>query len=181
MIGTLLRLPLFAMIGLTLAWGLALLFRNPVSPTNDALTDFSAAFPRPENRTSLWGGALHASRAIRARAEDVLGERGKAAGPLIATTWIHLKVVETMLPYVLALLAAGILAGVALRERIRFGRGYASPTAAHLARLLFSSGLLWFIVFTLSPIPAAAWSLYAAALACFLGGLCYAANLPIAL
>lgn len=181
MIGSFVRLPLFAIIGLGLAWGFALLYRPSVSRAEDALSDFSEAFPRPEAQARLGRGALHSSLALRRRAQDVLGEPGEEAGPLIVAAWIHFKIVAALVPYLLALLSAGVLAGIALRERIRFGRGYASPTAAHLARLLFFTGLLWIILFALSPISAPAWSLYLACLACFLGGLCYASNLPIRL
>jgi hypothetical protein len=181
MIQALIRFPLLAVIGLGLSWTLTAAFRSKPPLPEEATTDFQTAFPHADARSKLRSLALHSTQEIRRQAEETFGTAGLNAGPYLTVTWIRSRMLLSILPAFLALLVAGVLGGIALRERIRHGRGYASPTAAHLARHLFTAGLLFLILFALSPVPAPAWSLYLAAISCSLGILGYAANLPISL
>jgi hypothetical protein len=59
--------------------------------------------------------------------------------------------------------------------------GYASPKAAGLGRGAVGQGILWLVLFGLSPLPVSFAWLYLSPAALALGGTLYVANLPLKL
>ena len=84
-----------------------------------------------------------------------------------------------IVPLFFGLLAAGVTAGLIFRERMRNAEGYASPTAAGVARALVGAGLFWLGLFALTPLGVSSAWIYVAILSASFGGLIYAANLPL--
>src|SRR5579862_8706800 len=89
------------------------------------------------------------------------------AGVLVAA--LHAVVFRRILPLYLLCLGGGAVAGLLLRERMRGAKGYASPSAAGVGRVLWGGGMLWLGVFSLSPVGGPYVFLYVAFLASALG------------
>ena len=100
---------------------------------------------------------------------------------LLSIAQIHSRVAAHALPVLLLALVSGTLLGATLRERIRYGSGYASPTVAFVAKRLLIASLGYFLVWALSPIPGAYGTVYLPPVAGFVEAAFYAANLPIRL
>jgi hypothetical protein len=100
---------------------------------------------------------------------------------LLSVVRIHSRVAARFLPILLLTLLSGGILGATLRERIRHGSGYASPTLAFVSKRLLVASLGYFLVWSLSPIPGAYGTLYVAPAAGFVAMAFYAANLPVRL
>jgi hypothetical protein len=74
-----------------------------------------------------------------------------------------------------------VLAALLVRERLRFGTGYASPTVSFLAKRVAEAAVLVFFLLTFSPFPLPYWTFYPALGAAALGTFGYVANLPLRL
>ncbi len=94
---------------------------------------------------------------------------------------LHSFILGRVLPLSLLLLGAGVGAGLVCRERMRDAEGYASPSAAGIARALVGAGALCQGLFALSPIGLSCSWLYVAGVTCSLGAALYTANLPLRL
>ena len=182
MMRLLLYLPLFLAIVLVFAWaGVLILSKDPGSLLAGGHADLVRAYPEEPRRLEL----LENSSLLYGRLAHSLSRHGAEASPSIRAglriTLLHLAAALQVLPISMVLALAGACAGLAFRERIRDDGGYASPTAAGLARAVVWAGLIWLGLFALSPIEVAYGSLYLASLALSLGGFFYVANLPLKL
>jgi hypothetical protein len=91
------------------------------------------------------------------------------------------EIAAHILPVFLLALAASILAGLLVRERLKFGTGYASPTISFLAKRTAECAILVYFLLTFSPVPLPYWAFYPALGAGVLGTFGYVANLPLRL
>lgn len=180
MIRCLLALPLATLGGASLVWALTLLvWTPPVHLAARAAGDLTRAFRDEGTRACLlregltWGSQLHA------RLPHPPGETSAVLEDGLQAAALHAGVAFETLPFGLLLVLGGILGGMLLRERLRLGTGYASPTVGYLARYVASSGLLFIGTYALTPLPLTSAWLYPAWFFVSLGGLLYAANLPI--
>jgi hypothetical protein len=179
MISSTLRIIFLGMGSLLVSWA-AFLFYPPFSRSALVSEDawFSAAFAHPYNRGSL----------------------GRGKGPELAGALFHLLPVEIetvrplenllrrraetslgVLPVSLASFTAAVLAAILVRERLRFGTGYASPTVSFLAKRVAEGAILVFFLLTFSPFPLPYWAFYPAIGAAALGTFGYISNLPLRL
>jgi len=175
-------MPLALAAGLSLSWGLVLALADaPDAVLAPAVVDLARAYPDPGRREGLLGEAARWTVSIsRLVALDREGMAGLVRAGLVVTA-LHGEVAGRLIPMALVLAGAGIGAGLACRERLRDGPGYASPTASGLAVVSIVGGLFWEALYSLSPIPASSGWLYASAAAVSLGGMLYVANLPLRL
>jgi hypothetical protein len=72
----------------------------------------------------------------------------------------------------------GVTGGMCLRDRVRLGRTYASPTAAYLGKALFMAALGGAAAYAFSPVAWPARFLDALAAAAALGSALWLGNLP---
>ncbi len=182
MIRLLLHLPIFLAIVLAVVWtGVLGLAPNPEEILSGGLETLAFAYPDSAEREFLlkdWGS-------LPSVVTDPLSHFGGRvswvgrAGVLV--TQLHLGVLVRLLPVFLLLVLSGVGSGLVFRERMRDAEGYASPTAAGVARALVGSGIFWIGLFAASPIPASYAWLYLAGIAMALGSSLYTANLPLKL
>jgi len=181
-IGTLLRLPIFAFIGIILAWGLSLAIAAPSDGVKQRmLGDLEPAFPSALERRHLVEAAHGRAKTLQDHLAKIMGPRGGDARDSITVSAVHFGILLRILPIFSALFLVGIVGGMAWRERIRYSRGYASPSAAFIARHAVGLSVIWILVFSFSPIPLPIWSIYGALAASSSGGFLYVSNLPIRL
>lgn len=182
MIGTLLRLPLFTFIGIVLSWGLSLAFASPSGLARQHLgTDLEQAFPSATERGRLLEGAETTAELLQGRLSGTFGHRTSDARASFVLSALHFGILLRILPVFSAVFVLGVLGGLASRERIRGSRGYASPSAAFIARHAVGLGVLWILVYSFSPLPLPTWSLLTAGAASASGGFFYMSNLPLRL
>lgn len=74
-----------------------------------------------------------------------------------------------------------LVAGLLLRERLRVGSSYASPSVSFLAKRLSEGVLLVFLVWSLSPVPLPYGGFYPLLAGLAMGTTTYVANLPLRL
>jgi hypothetical protein len=160
--------------------GFLLLAKDPMWILAEGQLDLERAYPEPALRASLVTRSVQASSWM---ARQIPG--GGASSPLVraafAVSALHCFVLGRVLPLSLLLLAAGVGSGLVFRERMRDAEGYASPSAAGIARVLVGAGALYQGLFALSPIALSCSWLYVAGVTCSLGAALYAANLPLKL
>jgi len=99
----------------------------------------------------------------------------------VAVFETHFKCGLTIFPLTLLILILGLSLGSTWRDRIRRGSGYASPTAGGVARVAIGTGILWLVLFSLSPLPIPLESVYLSPMVMAGGGALYVANLPLRL
>lgn len=139
------------------------------------------AFPGAPPIGRLEGNAL-ASAMIPSPLRASLQEPGfQGLLALLSIAQVHSQVAAHAIPVLLLALVSGTLLGATLRERIRYGSGYASPTVAFVAKRLLIASLGYFLVWALSPIPGAYGTIYLPPAVGFVGAAFYAANLPVRL
>jgi hypothetical protein len=179
-ISLLVRLPVVALLALSLAWaGVLALAPSPEAILKGAFEDLRVAFPDERERGVLERGAQGMSLSLVSRA-SVLGEdRSRLLEAALVSAALHLEGTLRVFPVGMVLALAGVAAGLVFRERLRDGEGYASPTAAGLARWALGGGMLLLATFSLSPVPAPWGSIYLAFGILSLGGGAYVANLPL--
>lgn len=169
-------------IALPIAWAFALgLAPNADAVLADGLEQFRCAFPADAARTDVLGRASRGARRLLARMPDLGEGRSELLRAGVLTSALHLEATLRVLPAFALLLLSGVFAGLALRERLRDHEGYASPTAAGLARIAVGAGVFWLALFSASPLPASHAWLYGSSVLTSLGGALYAANLPLRL
>lgn len=182
MIRLLLRLPVALVLVLTVVWAAVLgLSRDPESVVAGGLDQLASAYPESKAREDFlreWGSLP----GDWTRPMQSFGGQASALGRAgLLVSRFHLGALLRLAPVLLCLLSAGAVSGLVLRERMREAEGYASPTAAGIARALVGSGLFWLALFATSPIPASyAWLSFAGVASAIGAGL-YAANLPLKL
>lgn len=183
MIGMLARLPLFVLLLVGTTWVGWFVF----GPRND-----SASLRERDRMARAYHDVEAADRRVRWAAEHAAWlegslPRGRAALPGtlevgLRNALVHLQVSLEVLPVTLHFVLVGVLGGALLRERLRNGDGaYASPTMAYFGRGVVLVGSLSLFSFALTPFALPLWGPYIAAVAVAVGGLVYAANLPLRL
>lgn len=182
MIRVLIRLPILLLFLVPLSWaGFFVWAGEPGSVVSGVLGSLANAYPESHEREAIVEEAANLSSSLA----RLLGRAGMGASPRMRAGFVvsavHSVTLARVVPLFFGLLAAGVTAGLIFRERMRDAEGYASPTAAGLARALVGLGLFWLGLFALTPIGGSFASLYAAALALCLGGALYSANLPLKL
>ena len=182
MIQLLLRLPLVLAIVLPVAWALVLLGNGAeLALLQGSLSHLREAYPSETHRERLIGGATQAASLLQEQTPGLGGKHSPLIRAGLAASMLHLEAARGILPITLLLALSGAAAGLVLRERIRIGAGYASPTAAGLGRGVVAAGILWLGLFALSPVPVSYAWVYLTPAALALGGTLYVANLPLKL
>ncbi|HLY74942.1 MAG TPA: hypothetical protein VKU80_12555 [Planctomycetota bacterium] len=182
MIRLLLRLPVALVLVLTVVWATVLgMSRDPESIVAGGLAQLTSAYPEFKARKDFlneWGSLP----GDWTRPLSSLGGEASALGKAgLLVSRFHLGALLRLAPVLLCLMAAGVVSGLVLRERMREAEGYASPTAAGIARALVGTGLFWLALFATSPIPVSYAWLSLAGMASAVGAALYAANLPLKL
>ena len=182
MIRLFVRLPIVLAIALPLTWAGALVAApSPEALLEDARERFRRSFPAEAPRREAAERAGRGASRVLARIPDLGGTRAELLRAGIMTSALHLEATLRVLPATALLVLSGLCAGLALRERLREQAGYASPTAAGLARIAVGAGWFWLALFSASPVPASYAWLYASSVLISFGGALYAANLPLRL
>jgi len=178
----LLRLPVALVLVLSLVWAAVLgVSRDPESIVTRGLAQLTSAYPESKAREDFlreWGslpGEWTRPLLSFGGQASALGRAG------LLVSRFHLGALLRLAPVLLCLMAAGVMSGLVLRERMREAEGYASPTAAGIARALVGTGLFWLALFATSPIPASYAWLFLAGMGSAIGAALYAANLPLKL
>jgi hypothetical protein len=148
---TILRVIFLTLMGLVVAW--AAFFLHPSAMERLASLDqesFRNAFPSasPAGTSRSTGIGLDAAllglpllreaNAVR-RAEEMIARRFRMAC--------------AMSPLLLSTVGISFLAGALLRERLRLGTSYASPSVCFLSKRLVEGALVVFFVWVFSPAP----------------------------
>jgi hypothetical protein len=177
-----LRIPAWAVLGAAGVW----IFVLAAGGSGSALWEREVARLRGAYRDSirrqaLLGGAWERGKRLAGLVPGCSGElRGRLeAGAAVSV--LHAQLAWEVGPVFLGLLGVGGLLGALFRERLRSGGGYASPTAAYVARMMFSLGILWTVVFSASPIPVSSATLYGAGALSGAGLFLFVGNLPLRL
>jgi hypothetical protein len=182
MIGLLIRLPLVLAILLPLTWAGVLLRAGDELPLlGGAVSGLELAYPPGAQREKLLAGAARAPSAFPAGLASLGGDHSRLVHAGLVACALHLGVVLRILPITFLLTLCGTCAGLVFRERMRIASGYASPTAAGLGRGAVGAGILWMVLFGLSPLPVSFAWVYLSPAALALGGTLYVANLPLKL
>jgi len=111
-------------------------------------------------------------------------ELGRASGPLAAwalwraTAGGQSATLVAALPVIALWTASGVLAGLALRDRVSSSGSYASPAAAWIAKRLTAAGLTALAAFAAGAWRADPAAMHAAALVQAAGWAVYLRNLP---
>jgi hypothetical protein len=179
MIGSSLRILFLGIGSLILSWAAFLLVP---SFSQDAVVSenswFSRAFPSAqrsglarEGNTSQIATALlqflpFGLEAVRPL-ESILRRRSEVAAQFVPVFGVSL--------------AAAFMTALLVRERLRFGTGYASPTVSFLAKRMAEAAVIVFFLLTFSPFPLPYWVFYLALGATTLGTFGYFSNLPLRL
>lgn len=182
MIRLFVRLPLVLAIALPITWACTLLaVPSSEALLGDELERFRRAFPTEGPRRGTANRAGGGAAQILVRIPDLGGTKAELLKAGVMTSALHFEATLRVLPATALLLLSGLCAGLALRERLRDQAGYASPTAAGLARIAVGAGVFWLALFSTSPVPASYAWLYASSVLISFGGALYAANLPLRL
>ncbi len=182
MIATIVRLPLVALVAVSVLWALTLaLRRDPTALLAQAGESLSRALPDPVVHYAAFMRAARAGETAAALLPRLPEGTTSLLRAGVFASALHSSVTLEVLPFLLLLVLIGVLGGTLLRERIRHGEGYASPTAAFVARYTAAAGILYVVLFAFTPLQMPYWTLYLACLTSSLGGCLYVANLPIRL
>jgi hypothetical protein len=176
------RFILLALITLAIVWaGILVLLPDPAELVKREAEHFTRAFPNeiPHLETKLsWVSEFPLSSLLPTQ---LFGRARSTLAGSLAVAWLHGLLIVPMALFIALGLGASFLLGAILRERIRFGHGYASPALAFVAKRALGLSLLYLSIWAFSPIPAPYWTLEVAALIGLVGGGIYAANLPVRL
>ena len=176
MIRCLLALAVAVLIGASLVWIATLLgSADPDRLLTRRAGDLTATVHDEEVRGGVFTRAASPGSRLHARLPQLPGETSAVLAAGLTATALQADLALRVLPFGLAFALAGTL----LRERLRFGEGYASPTAAYLARYLAGAGLPYAGLYALSHLPLTSATLYLTWLVVSVGCTPYAANLPI--
>jgi hypothetical protein len=180
MIGTVLRLSFLSLIGWVLAWAAFLLLPSVAETVTAHETgSYASAYSLPEaqSATSCRPRDLHLPLRLLGM---ILGD-AVAFPRAAALVDRRLRVAGGLVPFFLAGMGAFVLPGLLLRERLRFGTAYASPSVSFLAKRLAEGSFLVFFVWSFSPFPLPYWVFYPALGGVAVGTAAYLANLPLRL
>jgi len=180
MIGTVLRLSFVSLMGWVLAWAAFLLLPSVAETVTAHETgSYASAYSLPEDQPT--GSSRPRDLHLPLRLLGMLLGDAVAFPRAAALVDRRLRVAAGLLPSFLVGLGAFLLPGLLLRERLRFGTAYASPSVSFLAKRLAEGGLLVFFVWSFSPLPLPYWVFYPALGGVSIGTAAYVANLPLRL
>jgi hypothetical protein len=179
MIGSSLRVLFLGIGSLILSWA-AFLFvpsfwQDAVASEN---TWFSRAFPSAHRPG--WVREGNVSQIARAIFQ-FLPFGLEAVRPLKTILRRRSEIAAQFLPVFGVSLAAAFMTALLVRERLRFGTGYASPTVSFLAKRMAEAAVIVFSLLTFSPFPLPYWVFYLVLGATTLGTFGYVSNLPLRL
>lgn len=175
MIGSILRVVFFGLLGLALTWGGRLLTSTGLKAMvrqDDAA--FQLAFAR--RPATVLAPPESLDRFAVRMFLPLDAQTFQDAGTLIARRG---TVAKSFIPFWLVFFAAGILAGAVLRERLARGTAYASPTISFLSKRALELSIALFITWTFAPLPLAYWLFYPLAFGVMGSSAGYVANLPL--
>ena len=180
MIGTVLRLSFLSLMGWVLAWAAFLLLPSVAETvTAHEAGSYASAYFLSEGQAAMSSGPRDLHLPLRL-VGMLLGDA--AAFPKAAVLVDRrLRVAGGLVPFFLAGMGAFVLPGLLLRERLRFGTAYASPSVSFLAKRLAEGSFLVFFVWSFSPLPLPYWVFYPALGGVTMGTAVYVANLPLRL
>ena len=176
------RVLFFAVLALAAGWG-SIAISSPGGTTIlvEEGERFQAAFPSERRGGSFpTTGPTRHPRPVFGFILPSLGD-GSIMTNSASIIRIRVRVAADFLPIFSLVLAAGWLLGLVQRERIRFGLAYASPLVSFVSKRTAEASLVYFILWSFTPIGLPFWSLYATLPPIFFGVLGYLANLPIRL
>lgn len=180
MIASMFRIGFLTLTGLVLAWASALFLPSWSEMLVAAEQEsFEAAFS-PSGRTATALSSPDREGFPARLVRNLVGDsRFFPQATLIVNR--RVGVASRVLPFVGLTLALSLAAGLLLRERLRLGQSYASPSLSFLAKRLAESALLLFLVWSFSPAPLPYWGFYPLLGALAIGSSTYVANLPLRL
>jgi hypothetical protein len=164
---------------LTLSWAAFLLlptFSRSALGSEEAWFTDAFPFPKRTNAASMPSGSQFTDALAQLVPLDPRGVRSLA--DLLGRRF---AISTEILPVFLVSLTTSLLAGILVRERLRFGSGYASPTISFICKRLAEAAVLVFFLLSFSPFPLPYWTFYPALGATLGGTFGYAANLPLRL
>ena len=181
MIPWLSRLLFTTLVSVLAGWGLVIGTRpDPSSWPQAEVEALDSTLPEPAGPRSSDGGATSSPDRVCLPASRIV-QTSRFSGPAqaaLSVVALRLGVAGRILLVSLPFFLSAFLIGLLFRERIRFGRGYASPTTAFLAKHLAAVSFVVGALFALSPVRLPYWTLYAAASSTSLGLVLYVGNLP---
>jgi hypothetical protein len=180
MIGSAFRVGFLTLIGLVLTWASFLLFPSFSEQLLAAeQAGYARAFPSEEEQGPAGRFGDKESFSMRA-ASHVLGH-SIAFSSAAHVVNRRLGVALRFVPFVFLAFGVSLVAGLVLRERLRLGSSYASPSVSFLAKRLAEGAFLVFFVWSFSPLPLPYWALYPLLGGLTIGATTYVANLPLRL
>lgn len=177
MIAAFLRVFFLALISLVIAWATFLFMPSlALEAAKRDATSFAASFPGVHHVPN--GSMLTALPSGLSALVSLAPDQRRIAADLVAR---RTKVAAGLLPFFLAAFAVSVFAGSLVRERLRLGTAYASPTLSFLSKRVAEAALLVFFVWSFSPLPLPYGVFYPSIFAAMVGGFGYVANLPLKL
>ena len=162
-------------------WGLVIGTRpDPSSWSEAEVETLNSTLPERTGPGSSGEGITSTPARVRLPTSRIV-QASRFSGPAeaaLSVVALRLSVAGRILLVAAPFLASAFLLGLLFRERIRYGRGYASPTTAFLAKHLAAVSFVVGALFALTPLRLPYWTLYAAVSSTSLGLLLYVGNLP---
>jgi hypothetical protein len=177
MIGSFFRVLFFTLLALVLGWAACFSDRSFLERTSASDWDsYGASFPLCSGRRALPG-----SVALPPLFGMMTSVRPEALSSALRLIRRRLTVSAGLIPFWGLFLTAAVAVGMLLRERLRLGTAYASPTVSFLSKRLGEAAVVLFIAWNFTPLPLPYWVFYPAMAAAMAGALGYVANLPLRL
>lgn len=177
MIGSFFRVLFFTLLALVLCWAACLSDPSFLERTTARdLDSYGASFPVPSGQRALIGNF-----ALPPLIGTLIPIRAETVSSGLGLVRRRLAVSAGLVPFWGLFLTAAVAAGILLRERLRLGTTYASPTVSFLAKRLGEAAAVLFIAWNFTPLPLPYWVFYPAMAASMAGALGYVANLPLRL
>lgn len=180
MIGSVFRIGFLTLIGLVLAWAAFLLFPSfSAQLLASEQASYASAFPFGKEVGAA--GQLRGKDSLPVRAaRRVLSDSTTFPGAALVVNR-RLGVALQFSPFVFVAFGVSLVVGLLLRERLRLGSSYASPSVSFLAKRMAECALLVCFVWSLSPVPLPYWGFYPLLAGLMMGTTIYVANLPLRL
>jgi hypothetical protein len=177
MIGSFFRVLFFTLLVLVLGWPACLSDPSFLERTTACdLESYRASFPWIAGRRAPPGNV-----ALPPLIATIFPVRPETLGSALNLVRRRLTVSAGLAPFLPLFLTAAVAAGMLLRERLRHGTTYASPTVSFLSKRLGEAAAVLFLAWNVTPLPLPYWVFYPAMAAAMAGAFGYVANLPLRL
>jgi hypothetical protein len=177
MIGSFFRVLFFTLLALVLCWAACLSYPSFLEETSASdSVSYRASFPLLSGRRAPPGDFV-----LPPLIGTLTSVRPEALGGALGLVRRRLAVSAGLVPFWALLLSAAFAAGLLVRERLRLGTAYASPTVSFLAKRLGEAAAVLFFAWNVTPLPLPYWVVYPAMAAAMAGTFGYVANLPLRL